>query len=293
MRFGERGGPRRFFVRRCLRPWDQAGAKCESELASAIASSRRERVSSLVNTLRRCHSTVRGLMNSWAPISAFVRPVAREPHDLHSARPQYGQSKSPYSKMVTGASSGPRMWSRLGSTSFGYACSAQLRSAAPGQRPACVLARGAGGSPRRKPVHQCSIRRAGPMHDRGAIADQEAHCWCRQLPFPISTDEMTEPRKEPIVSVELDTRQDARAVFGQAMGLVADCRLPGTWRLHVPRSHWWRRNRTFRRRSHLPCWSQLRLGRSGCRTTARRRSRCRSRPGRPTASTSTSPAKAR
>jgi hypothetical protein len=59
--------------------------------------------------------------------------------------------------------------------------------------------------------------RAGPRHDTGAIADQEAHCWCRQLPFPI----MTEARKEPIVFVEIDTRQDARAVFGQSMGLVA------------------------------------------------------------------------
>ena len=29
---------------------------------------------SLVNTLRRWYSTVRGLMNSWAPISGFVSP---------------------------------------------------------------------------------------------------------------------------------------------------------------------------------------------------------------------------
>ncbi len=34
-----------------------------------------------------------------------------------SACPQYGHSKSPYSTSVTGASSGPRMWSRSGSTS--------------------------------------------------------------------------------------------------------------------------------------------------------------------------------
>src|SRR6478736_5611203 len=33
-----------------------------------------------------------------------------------SAWPQYGHSKSPYSSTVTGASSGPRMWSRSGST---------------------------------------------------------------------------------------------------------------------------------------------------------------------------------
>ena len=35
---------------------------------------RRELMSSLVNTLCRWYSTVRGLMNSWAPISGFVRP---------------------------------------------------------------------------------------------------------------------------------------------------------------------------------------------------------------------------
>jgi hypothetical protein len=42
-------------------------------------------MSSLVNTLRRCHSTVRGLMISWPPISGFVRPSpasrARHPRD--------------------------------------------------------------------------------------------------------------------------------------------------------------------------------------------------------------------
>ena len=34
-----------------------------------------------------------------------------------SARPQYGHSRSPYSTSVTGASSGPRTWSRSGSMS--------------------------------------------------------------------------------------------------------------------------------------------------------------------------------
>jgi len=43
---------------------------------------------------------------------------------------------------------------------------------------------------------------------RARYADQEAHCWCHQV-FSISTDEMTEARKEPIVFVELDTRQAA------------------------------------------------------------------------------------
>ena len=43
---------------------------------SAERSSLRELIPSLPNTLRRCHSTVRGLRNSWAPISGFVCPSA-------------------------------------------------------------------------------------------------------------------------------------------------------------------------------------------------------------------------
>jgi hypothetical protein len=39
-------------------------------------------MSSLVNTLRRCHSTVRALMNSCAPISGFDRPSPGEPGNL-------------------------------------------------------------------------------------------------------------------------------------------------------------------------------------------------------------------
>ena len=35
----------------------------------------RELISSLVNTLRRCHSTVRGLRNNWAAISGFDMPA--------------------------------------------------------------------------------------------------------------------------------------------------------------------------------------------------------------------------
>ena len=42
--------------------------------ARAPRSSLRELMSSFVNTLPRWHSTVRGLMNSWAPISGFVSP---------------------------------------------------------------------------------------------------------------------------------------------------------------------------------------------------------------------------
>jgi hypothetical protein len=39
-----------------------------------IAKLCRELIESLVKTLRRCHSTVRGLRNSRAPISGFVMP---------------------------------------------------------------------------------------------------------------------------------------------------------------------------------------------------------------------------
>jgi hypothetical protein len=46
--------------------------------------------------------------------------------------------------------------------------------------------------------------RGGPRHDTGAIAQQEAHRWCRQVPFP------TEARKEPIVIAELDTRHPSQ-----------------------------------------------------------------------------------
>jgi hypothetical protein len=41
---------------------------------SALRSSRRELTPILANTLPRCHSTVRALMNSWAPISGLVCP---------------------------------------------------------------------------------------------------------------------------------------------------------------------------------------------------------------------------
>jgi hypothetical protein len=43
---------------------------------SAERSSLRELIPSLPNTLPRCHSTVRGLRKSWAPISGFVCPPA-------------------------------------------------------------------------------------------------------------------------------------------------------------------------------------------------------------------------
>ena len=52
----------------------QAAVGCESESGRAVASSRREWIPSLANTLRRCHSTVRGLRKSRAPISGFESP---------------------------------------------------------------------------------------------------------------------------------------------------------------------------------------------------------------------------
>ena len=53
---------------------------------SADGNPLRELIPSLANTLRRCHSTVRGLMNSWAPISGLEQAVAGEPRDLRLLR---------------------------------------------------------------------------------------------------------------------------------------------------------------------------------------------------------------
>ena len=62
----------------------RAPARCElvHAVASAARSSLRELMPSLVKTLRRWYSTVRGLMNSWAPISGFVCPSRGEAGDL-------------------------------------------------------------------------------------------------------------------------------------------------------------------------------------------------------------------
>ena len=71
------GWPYDLATRRRSRPWVtglDAGASSDSELGSALDSSWREWISSLVNTLRRCHSTVRGLRKSRAPISGFDSP---------------------------------------------------------------------------------------------------------------------------------------------------------------------------------------------------------------------------
>ena len=51
-------------------------------------SSWRERIPSLPNTLRRCHSTVRGLRNSRAPISGFDSPSRASSRDLPLLRGQ-------------------------------------------------------------------------------------------------------------------------------------------------------------------------------------------------------------
>ena len=64
------GRPRRTTVKAL-----QAGGT-DSDPRSACASSRREWMPSLVNTLRRCHSAVRGLRKSCAPISGFDSPSA-------------------------------------------------------------------------------------------------------------------------------------------------------------------------------------------------------------------------
>src|SRR4051812_50191769 len=52
---------------------DQADVASSSNWMARI--SRREEMLSFENTLRRCHSTVWRLRNSWAPISGFVSPL--------------------------------------------------------------------------------------------------------------------------------------------------------------------------------------------------------------------------
>ena len=51
----------------------QATTACPASV-STLRSALRELMSSFSNTLRRWYSTVRGLMNSWAPISGLVCP---------------------------------------------------------------------------------------------------------------------------------------------------------------------------------------------------------------------------
>ena len=60
----------------------------DPELESTSASSRREWIPSLLNTLRRCHSTVRGLRNSRAPISGFDSPSRASPAICRSCASQ-------------------------------------------------------------------------------------------------------------------------------------------------------------------------------------------------------------
>ena len=58
---------------RARRLWSDRG-HLGVENGNALDSSWREWMPSLANTLRRCHSTVRGLRKSRAPISGFVNP---------------------------------------------------------------------------------------------------------------------------------------------------------------------------------------------------------------------------
>src|SRR3954451_20611798 len=52
------------------------GSVSEPEPPGALRRSLRDLIPSFVDTLLSCHSTVRGLMKSWAPISGFVLPSA-------------------------------------------------------------------------------------------------------------------------------------------------------------------------------------------------------------------------
>ena len=54
----------------------QAVIRSDPELGSTSVSSRREWIPSFMNALRRCHSTVRGLRKSLAPMSGFDRNLA-------------------------------------------------------------------------------------------------------------------------------------------------------------------------------------------------------------------------
>ena len=55
---------------------------------SAARSSLRELIPSFPNTLPRCHSTVRGLRNSWAPIFRVRLPAGGQSRDLRFLRGQ-------------------------------------------------------------------------------------------------------------------------------------------------------------------------------------------------------------
>ena len=78
-----------------------------------------------------------------------------------SAWPQNGHSKSPYSTTVTGASIGPRMWSRSGSTSTARSID-HLRAA--DQRPDAKPL----GQQRRRPEHDPCDRRGGQRRGQHA-----------------------------------------------------------------------------------------------------------------------------
>jgi hypothetical protein len=76
MRWGIRLERFRPTVRRDRRKWSASSRVGRYRPGGGRASRRalREVMASLVNTVRRCHSTVRAPMKSSAPISAFDRP---------------------------------------------------------------------------------------------------------------------------------------------------------------------------------------------------------------------------
>ena len=76
---------------------------------------------SLMYTLLRCHSTVRALRNSCAPISGFVRPVDGQSRDLQLLSGQLGDGldrplayRLPGGRELTEGALGERLHTHLG-----------------------------------------------------------------------------------------------------------------------------------------------------------------------------------
>ena len=139
---------------------------------------------------------------------------------------------------------------------------------APGQRPACVLARAVGDrcaatrctnalSPwrtqarhgrERGPASALLVPSSAVSHRSQEGANRD--CGTRHAP--------SESAGERLSRSKAGSRPSGlRSSHGTRH---SDRRLPGAQRLYGPRSHGWRHDRTFRRRGHLPRWSQLGLG---------------------------------